>query len=245
MGGVGMSGRRFVITGASKGIGLAVARRLAAEGNTPIGLARTAPANFPGEFVPVDLADRAATAEAMAQALRSGAVDGIVNNVGLVRPAMLNDVALQDLDAVLDLNVRVAVQVTQTALPAMTQRRWGRVVNISSLVALGLPQRTAYGAAKAALEFLARGWANELAPLGITVNAVAPGPTETELFRENNPPGSPGEARYLAGVPMGRFGQPDELAAAVCFLLSEDAGFITGQTLRVDGGASIGRKSAA
>ncbi|MGW9024104.1 SDR family oxidoreductase [Streptomyces sp. NPDC055722] len=72
------------------------------------------------------------------------------------------------------------------------------------------------------------------------INSVAPGPTETELFRQHNPPGSPGEARYVAGVPLGRLDQPRELAAAVCFLLSEDAAFITGQTLRVDGGASVG-----
>ncbi|RUP14198.1 MAG: SDR family oxidoreductase, partial [Methylobacterium sp.] len=81
----------------------------------------------------------------------------------------------------------------------------------------------------------------ELATTGITVNAVAPGPTETELFRANNPLGSPGETRYLAGVPMGRFGRPEEIAAAIAFLMSDGAAFMTGQTLYVDGGASIGR----
>ena len=239
-----MTARRFLVTGASKGIGLAIARHLAEDGHTPVGVARSAPVDFPGEFFVGDLADRTATGQVLASALAAGPVDGIVNNVGLVRPASLGGVAIDDLDAVLDLNVRVAVQAVQAVLPGMVDRGWGRIVNISSLVALGLPERTSYGAAKAALEFLARGWAAELAPKAITVNAVAPGPTETELFRENNPPGSPGEARYLAGVPMGRFGLPAELAAAVCFLLSEEAAFITGQTLRVDGGASIGRGAA-
>lgn len=235
-----MPARRVLITGASKGIGLEVARRLADSGHRPVGIARTRPESFPGEFHVADLAGRSATADTLAAVLRGGPVDAVVNNVGLVRPAMLDDVDLDDLAAVFDLNVRVAVQATQSALPGMRARGWGRVVNITSLVTTGLPERTAYGAAKAALEFCTRAWAGELATTGITVNSVAPGPTETELFRQNNPEGSPSEARYLAAVPMGRLGSPGELAAAVCFLLSDDAAFITGHTLRVDGGAGAG-----
>jgi 3-oxoacyl-[acyl-carrier protein] reductase len=237
-----MSGtpRRVLITGASKGIGLATARRLHAQGHEPVGIARTAPADFPGQFIEADLADAAATGEAAAEALRTGNVDGLVNNVGLVRPAMLGEVDLDDLAQVFDLNVRTAVQLTQAVIPGMRERGWGRIVSLTTLVTLGHPGRTSYGAAKAALDFCTRAWAGELATSGITVNAVAPGPTETELFRASSPPSSPGEKLYLDRVPQRRFGRPDEIAAGICFLLSDDADFITGQTLRIDGGGSIG-----
>ena len=129
-------------------------------------------------------------------------------------------------------------------MPGMIERKWGRVVNISSVVSLGgVVGRSSYGSSKASLEHLTRMWALELAQHGITVNDVAPGPVSTELFRENNPPGSPGEARYLSMVPLGKLGTVEDISSAVCFLMSESAGWITGQTLRVDGGSSIGAAS--
>jgi hypothetical protein len=100
---------------------------------------------------------------------------------------------------VFDVNVRAAVQAAQAVLPGMRARGWGRIINVTSLVTLGLPDRTSYGAGKAAMDFCTRAWAGELATTGMTVNSVAPGPTETELFRENNPPGSPGETRTKPG----------------------------------------------
>jgi 3-oxoacyl-[acyl-carrier protein] reductase len=234
-----MSPRRVLITGASKGIGWAVADRLAAAGHTPIGLARSRPDDFPGEFYEVDLADRAATAEVLNRIVASGKIDAVVNNAGLARFARIGSIDLDDLFATYDLNVRAAVQVVQAVLPGMLAAGWGRIVNVSSLTTLGVPERTPYAASKAALEAATRIWAGELAQTGITVNAVAPGPVETEMFRERSPMGSEREGLLLEKIPLRRVGTPREIAHAICALLDEDAGYITGQIIRADGGGSI------
>lgn len=233
--------RAIVITGASKGIGLASAKRLSAQGWAVIGTARSAPSDFPGEFVEIDLADADAT-DVFAQSLAArGDVLGIVNNIGLTAQEKFGDIAWKDFSRVADLNLRPAIQLTQALLPTMRAAKFGRIVNVTSLVTRGLAWRSSYAAAKSSLESLTRSMAIELAATGITANAVAPGPTETELFRENSPPGSEGEKRFLSIIPMGRFGKPDEIAAAIAFLASDDAGFITGQSLFVDGGSSLPR----
>lgn len=234
-----MAGRRVLITGASKGIGRAVADRVAASGDIPVGLARSEPADFPGEFFEVDLADRAATADALERVLANGRIDAVVNNAGVALFGRIGSVELDDLFTTYDLNVRAAVQVVQAVLPGMLAAGWGRIVNVTSLTTLGVAERTPYAASKAALEACTRIWAGELAESGITVNAVAPGPVETEMFRQLSPAGSEREGKLLEGIPLQRVGTPREIAHAICALLDEDAGYITGQVIRADGGGSI------
>lgn len=233
----------FLITGATQGIGLATARMLMSAGHTVIGIARQPRPEFSGPFFPADLADRGMTAAALDEVTARYDIDGIVNCAGLNIPELLVDVDLDHLERVFEVNVRATVQCTQAVLAGMVARGYGRIVNLSSRGALGRAKRTSYGAAKAGIIGMTRTWALELADKGITANVVSPGPTETEMFRRNNLTGPDAEEnrrRFLADVPMGRFGSPDEIAVAIAFFLERRAGFITGQVLHVCGGSSVG-----
>jgi NAD(P)-dependent dehydrogenase (short-subunit alcohol dehydrogenase family) len=236
--------RTFLITGGTKGIGRACVEMLSEKGHTAIALARRPPkGDFPGVFFPIDLSHREATDSLLASIAENYHLDGVVNNVGLVRPRGAEAVSLEDFDAVMDLNMRTALQAMQAALPSMQVGGFGRVVNVASLVVLGVAKRTAYAAAKAGLISFTRTWALEFARQGITVNCVAPGPIETDLFLENNPKGSEAYENFMDMIPTGRIGTPEDVARAVMFFLDEDADWITGQTLHVDGGSSIGKSA--
>lgn len=235
--------RTFVVTGASRGIGLATAERLVGDGHQVIGVARSSPFRFPGRFLEADLSDETATGRVATSLATEFEVDGLINNAGAVKAGSLEEATTEDLRETVELHVRAALQLTQALIPGMKSRGWGRVVNMASVVPLGVTKRTTYGAAKAALVSMTRGWAVELASDHITVNAVAPGAIDTALLRMNYPVGSEPEARYLRMIPMGRIGQPSEVAAVIAFLCSEEASYVTGQVIYIDGGFSTGRQA--
>lgn len=235
--------RAFLVTGATKGIGLALSTRLAGAGHHVVGVAREPLPTFPGTLVSLDLSDDKASAEAFADLVTRHSFDGVVNNAGLATLHRLGEIDMDLLDQIMRFNLHPAISAVQAMLPTLREKGWGRVVNVTSLVTLGMTNRTAYAASKAALTSFTRSWALELAQTGVTVNSVAPGPVETEMFRRGTPAGSEAERAFLANIPMKRLGKPEEIAAAIAFMLSDEASYVTGQTLFVDGGGSIGKSS--
>ena len=235
-----------IVTGAASGIGAAIARRLLAEGHTVVCLDRNLPDwTHPAlTTIQADLADEAATRAAAADIAAHFDVSHLIHNAGVIRAALLEHVTPADLHALTALHLSAPLLLLQAALPTMRKAGFGRVVLIASRAALGLQTRSAYSATKAGMIGMARTWALELAPAGITVNVVAPGPiARTAMFEAVVAKGSAREAAMAAAVPVGRLGHPDDVAEAVAFFASRGAGFITGQTLLVCGGSSIGQAS--
>ena len=228
-----------IVTGGSAGIGKAIVRHFLNLKFEVISL-DLQPADPKARSMIVDLTDDTATAQAAAEIARSHQVTTVVHNAGAIRPALLPEVKLVDFNALVNLHLSAAILLTQASLPAMKAAGFGRVVLVSSRAVLGLPTRTSYSATKAGMLGMARTWALELAPLGITVNVVAPGPIQTANFHGIVPEGSPQMDRVIQGVPVKRLGQPDDVARAVMFFAAPEAGFVTGQVLYVCGGTSVG-----
>ncbi len=240
--GRGSAGDTVLVTGASRGIGRAITQRLLADGLRVVTLDRDRPdAIADGEtFLAVDLGDRDATGAALAEVASRFSPTRLVNNVGTVRPALLEDATFEDLDAVVSLNLRCSMQCAQALLPAMKAAGFGRIVNIASRAALGKQLRTVYAATKAGLIGMTRTWSMELAASGITVNAIGPGPIGTELFHRVNPADSPRTRAIIEAIPVRRLGEPDDIAQATAFFLDARSGFVTGQVLYVCGGMTVG-----
>jgi len=232
-----------IVTGASGGIGAAIAKAMLERGYRVISLALDKPDwSHPRlDFREIDLFDAKTAAAAAAEIVREHRVTHIVHNAGVIRPNPIEAATVGDIAALAQLHLGAALLLVGAALPQMKQERFGRVVLISSRAALGATGRTAYSATKAGIIGLGRTWALELAPFGITVNMVAPGPIQgTHMFHEIVPAGSEREAALAAAIPMRRLGRPEDVASAVLFFAGRESAFVTGQVLYVCGGASVG-----
>lgn len=237
-----MAERNVLVTGGSGGIGRAIIHRCIEDGYQIINLDRVAPSSLlKGEtHYAVDLTDAHASRDILQRITRDHNILRVVNNAGFIRPGTLEDATLEDFDAVCALNLRAPMLVAQGLQPFMQAARFGRIINISSRAALGKELRTVYSATKAGLLGMTRTWALELAPFGVTVNAIGPGPIATELFLSGNPPDSPKTKKILESIPVKRMGEPEDIAHAVASLMDDRAGFITGQVLYVCGGMTVG-----
>lgn len=231
-----------VVTGGSAGIGAALCRQLIDRDYTVVSVARRAPEMVHARLhtVQADLLDAGETAAAAAEIARRFEVGTIVHNAGLVWPNLLADVKPEDVAGLTQIHVTAPLVLTQAVLPAMRAARFGRIVFVTSRASMGVPTRTAYAATKAAVHGMARTWALELGPEGITVNVVAPGPVQTDNFWGIIPKGSEREDRLAAALPVRRLGQVEDVTRAILFFAAADAGFVTGQVLFVCGGASLG-----
>jgi 3-oxoacyl-[acyl-carrier protein] reductase len=240
-----MAGRVALVTGASRGIGKAIAMRLAARGATVIAAARAQNADATvaeiraagrtAEALALDVSDELAVADVLAAALgRHEHIDILVNNAGITRDQLLMRMKREDWHAVIGTNLTAAFSCTQALVKSMVKQRWGRIVNLTSVVGqAGNAGQANYAASKAGLIGFTKSLAAELASRNITVNAVAPGLIDTDMTRAVS---TTAQDEWASRIPMKRLGTPDDVAAAVEFLVSDEASYITGQVLAVNGG---------
>ncbi len=230
-----------LVTGGSHNIGKAICERLTADGIPVIVLDNSPPDHDSYDvFHHVDLSDARATTQCLAEITATHEITRLVNNVGIVAPAAVEEVTLDQFETILNTNARAALLCTQALLPTMKTYKFGRIVSTASRVVLGKQLRTSYSASKGAILAMSRTWALELAAHGITVNCIAPGPIATSAFWENNPPDSTRAKAIIQGIPLGRMGTPADIAHATSYFLDERSSFVTGQVLYVCGGLTVG-----
>lgn len=242
-----LSGKVALVTGASRGIGRAIAEELGRLGATVAGTATSeagaqaiteffAQSGIKGSGFCLDVGSSESVEAALAQIEEScGAAPLIlVNNAGITRDNLLMRMKDDEWESVINTNLTSLYRVCKGSLKAMTKARWGRIINVSSVVASsGNPGQTNYAASKAAVEGFTRSLAREIGSRGITVNAIAPGFIDTDMTRALN---EKQIETLLVQIPLARFGKPEEIAAVAGFLASEAGGYITGETIQVNGG---------
>ena len=231
--------KTVLVTGANRGIGLATCKILSKKKYKIIGVARSKIKNFPGKFIECDLSNQNSIND-LIKKIKKYNINCLVNNAGTSFGQSIDDLDLDTFDKSINLNLRPAVQLSLELVKNMKKKKFGRIVSISSRAALGRELRTSYSVAKSGLYGFTRTWALELAKFNITVNLVSPGPIMTELHKRNNSQNKSYQKKYLNQNPMRRYGDPSEVAAAICFFISDEASFVTGQSLYVCGGMSVG-----
>lgn len=243
--------RVAVITGAGKGIGRSTALGLAARGVRPVIVdidanaaesvaAEARQSGVESDAYTVDVSQVEPLRRMIDSVLhRFGRVDILVNNAGVLSKATIADLSEDEWDRVMDVNVKSAAFLSQKVLGSMAKRHWGRIVNVASLAGRcgGQSAGCAYAASKAAMLGLTMNTAKQVAKAGVTVNAVAPGPTDSELFRGFS---SQDIERLEASIPVGFLGKPEQIAAAIVFLCSDEASFVTGAVFDINGGMFMG-----
>jgi len=240
-----LTGRVALVTGASRGIGRAIAVKLAAQGAHVVAAARgdhahdtvaeLTAAGRSAEAISLDVTDRAAVEQLPGAIVeRRGRLDIVVSNAGIARDQLLMRMKREDWDAVIATNLTATFALAQASMRPMLKQRGGRIIAVSSVVGqMGNAGQTNYAASKAGLIGFAKALAREVASRSITVNVVAPGMIDTDMTKAIAADAARG---WAAQIPLGRLGAPDDVASAVCFLASDEASYITGHVLAVNGG---------
>lgn len=231
-----------LVTGGSAGIGENICEHLLSDGYRVLNLSRRRSQRSHERLVDVqvDLSDLDETKAVMDELTRKYSITNVVHNAGVIKPAPIEEVKLEDVEYLCRLHLYTSILLMQAVLDAMKAAHFGRFVIVASRAMLGLASRTGYAATKSGQLGLVRTWALELGRHGITVNAVAPGPIVTDMFTGVVPENSDKAREIAQSIPVRRLGQPGDVGRAVMFLLSAENGFITGQNLFVCGGASLG-----